>query len=106
MSANQFKIDTPIRFRTQFGVLDVLNELPTIGPYDLVRKNARRYEFEGITLIVADITDIRRSKEAADRVKDIHTLDALRAAEERLRQEGDPYELPRERLDDEGEDNG
>ena len=56
-------------FRTRFGVMDVLMELPGVGPFDAVRRNARRYQWETITITVASIDDIITSKETADRAK-------------------------------------
>ena len=56
-------------FRTRFGVMDVLMELSGVGPFDAVRRNARRYQWETITITVASIDDIITSKETADRAK-------------------------------------
>jgi hypothetical protein len=100
----EFRTADVSSFRTRFGVIDVLMELPGVGPFDAVRRNARRYQWEAITISVASIDDIITSKETADRAKDRRALDALYEARDHLREHPDPYELPRRALNPELED--
>jgi hypothetical protein len=99
----EFRISDVSSYRTRFGVIDVLMELPGVGSFDAVRRSARRYEWEGITISVASIDDIITSKETADRAKDRRALDALYEARDHLREHPDPYELSAEALDPERE---
>jgi hypothetical protein len=55
VDANEFKTETVLNFDTGLGGIDVLMELPGVGTFDAVRPSAKRYEFEGIVLVVADI---------------------------------------------------
>jgi hypothetical protein len=100
----EFRTSDVSSYRTRFGVIDVLMELPGVGPFDAVRRNARRYQWEDVTISVASIDDIITSKETADRAKDRRALDALYEARDHLREHPDPYELPGRALDPEGED--
>ncbi|MDP9333892.1 MAG: hypothetical protein M3Q30_11390 [Actinomycetota bacterium] len=99
----EFRTSDVSSFRTRFGVIDVLMELPGVGPFDAVRRNVRRYEWQGIIISVASIDDIITSKETADRAKDRRALDALYAARDHLREHPDPYELSEVALDPERE---
>ena len=99
----EFRTSDVSSFRTRFGVIDVLMELPGVGPFDAVRRNARRYEWETITLSVASLDDIITSKETADRAKDRRALDALYEARAHLRENPDPYEISEPALDPERE---
>jgi len=47
------------------------------GGYKQLRARARRVAVEGITVVVADLDDVIRSKEAAGRPKDLQVLPAL-----------------------------
>lgn len=71
---------------TAKGDLDVAFEPSgTAGFADLVR-NAERYELEGgVTVVVASLADVIRSKEAAGRAKDRQALPLLRELLERTR---------------------
>jgi hypothetical protein len=95
----EFRTADVCSYRTAYGVLDVLMDLPGVGGYDIVVRGARSYEWSGIVLLVANLDDIITSKETADRAKDRRALDALNDARERLRQKPDPYELRTEVLD-------
>jgi hypothetical protein len=94
-SMRDFMTDQPVRVRCRYGVLDVLPELPGVGGYAHVASRAGKFVFREIELRVADLQDIIVSKQTADRVKDMHTLDALHAAQQTIRQNG-----PRNSLDD------
>ncbi|HZJ26923.1 MAG TPA: hypothetical protein VFF40_07945 [Acidimicrobiia bacterium] len=89
----EFRTEVVCSFRTRFGVIDVLMDLPGVGGFDVVRRNARRYEWQRTVISVAAIDDIITSKETADRAKDRRALDALYAARNHLREHADDYEL-------------
>jgi hypothetical protein len=90
----EFRTSDVASFRTALGLIDVLMELPGAGTFDALRPHARRYEWEGIELLVASLDDIIRSKETADRAKDWRAMDALYEARDRLRERPDEYEVP------------
>ena len=73
--------------------VDVVMHLPGVGGFDVVRRNARRYEWEGHVISVAELDDIITSKETTDRAKDRRALDALYEARDHLRAHPDEYEL-------------
>lgn len=89
----EFRTAEVSSYRTRFGVIDVLMHLPGVGGFDVVQRNARRYEWEGHVISVAAIDDIITSKETADRAKDRRALDALYDARDHLLQHPDEYEL-------------
>jgi len=97
----EFRASDVSSFRTRFGVIDVLMDLPGVGAFDAVHRNARRYEWETVTLSVASLDDIIASKETADRAKDRRALDALYQARDHLREHPDAYELSDRALDPE-----
>lgn len=101
VDAMEFRTSDVSSYRTRFGVIDVLMELPGVGSYDATQRNARRYEWESLIISVASIDDIITSKETADRAKDRRALDALYEARRHLREHPDPYELSRDALDPE-----
>jgi hypothetical protein len=94
-----FKTSDTNSFETDYGVLDVLMELPGVGTFDAVRRNAKRYEFDGQVLVVANLDDIVKSKETTGRSKDWRAMDALREAQDRLRAKSDSFELQSHQLD-------
>jgi hypothetical protein len=65
---------------TKYGDLDLTIEPAGTRGYEDVRRDATGIEFEGIgvTVVVASLADIIRSKEAANRDKDHRMLPALR----------------------------
>jgi len=95
----EFRTADICSYRTIHGVIDVLMDLPGVGTFDVVRTNARRYAWEDLELLVANIDDIITSKETADRAKDWRAMDALYEARARLREQADRYELTEEELD-------
>ena len=86
-------------YLTRYGGIDVLMTLVGVGTFDAVSPHARRYEWRGIALSVANIDDIITSKEAADRSKDWRAMDALYEARDLLRQRPDEYDVTDETLD-------
>jgi hypothetical protein len=98
----EFKTERIVSLETSYGVIDVLMEVPGVGFYENVRRNAKRYEHDGRVLVVADINDIITSKETTDRSKDWRAMDALYEARDRLRAESDDYEIGPHSIDDVG----
>jgi hypothetical protein len=86
---------------TEYGAVDVLIELPGVGPFDMLARNARRYDLPdtGVKIYVANLKDIIRSKENAGRSKDIAVLTGLYEADARLDEQPDDYALDPSALD-------
>lgn len=99
VKAMEFKTEAVLSFQTSYGVLDVLMDLPGVGLFDDVRRNAKRYEYGHSVLIVASLDDIIISKQTADRMKDLRSMDALYEARKRLQEEGDGFEVSPDRID-------
>ncbi|MDZ4826787.1 MAG: hypothetical protein SGJ13_10055 [Actinomycetota bacterium] len=93
INAMEFRTETICSYVTSDGPIDVLMQLPDVGTYDDVVRNARRYLLGDISIFAADIDDIIRSKVATDRAKDWRALDVLYETRDRLRREPDPYEV-------------
>ncbi|MEX5635733.1 hypothetical protein [Parafrankia sp. FMc2] len=91
----EFYTDYMAMYTTSAGAIDVLIELPGVGPYDALCREARSYELPdyGLTLHVASLGHIIRSKETAARSKDFLVLPGLYEAATRLTEQGDSYEL-------------
>jgi hypothetical protein len=71
--------------RTDRGNLDIVTEPAGTSGYRDIRRDAVDVELgDGLTIQVASLADIIRSKEAAGRPKDLAALPALRATLERL----------------------
>jgi len=96
---SEFATATIASYRTRFGAIDVLMELPGVGGYDVLVRRARRYEWNDIVLSVASLDDIIESKESSDRAKDLRALDALYAARESLRRQPDDFAVRADALD-------
>ncbi len=76
---------TTWKFLTRHGQLDIsLDPDGTRGYPDLIR-DARRTEVYGLSILVASLADVIRSKEAADRERDRAVLPDLRRTLERQR---------------------
>ncbi|MBL7500883.1 hypothetical protein I6A84_03945 [Frankia sp. CNm7] len=88
-------------YRTRYGAIDVLIELPGVGPFDAIMRNARRYDITGfgLSIYVASLEDIIRSKETAGRSKDLAALPALYEAANHLARHPDDYALSADALD-------
>lgn len=79
-----------VQAATPFGDLDiVMRPAGTRGYEDLVRGSRRERVAEGVTVEVASLADVIRSKQAAGRAKDQGQLPILRETLERLRAEAD-----------------
>jgi len=99
VDAMEFRTADVSSYRSLYGLIDVLMELPGVGPFDAVHRNARRYQSDDIVLIVASIDDIITSKETAGRSKDWRAMDALYQARDHLRDHPDAYEESEEALE-------
>ncbi|OHV27916.1 hypothetical protein BCD49_38470 [Pseudofrankia sp. EUN1h] len=82
-------------YQTTYGPLDILIELPGVGSYDAIMRNARRYDLTsyGLSIHVASLEDIIKSKETAGRSKDLILLPTLYEAADQLAREPDDYAL-------------
>ena len=73
-----------LNLTTRCGDLDLTFTPAGLDGYEGVRQRAVTFEIGGIQLQVAALSDIIRSKEAADRPKDHATLPILRALQEEI----------------------
>jgi hypothetical protein len=73
-------------FITDHGRLDIALEPSGTQGYIDLRRAAREAEIDGMTIVVASLADVIRSKEAADRTRDRAVLPDLRRALELKRQ--------------------
>lgn len=64
---------------TAYGDLDLTFEAAGVGGYDTWAANAERYEIGRLTIRVASLEDVVRSKRAAGRAKDLDALPELLA---------------------------
>jgi len=98
---SEFWSERMTQYRTVNGGIDVLIELPGVGPFDALIRASRRYELAGydLTIHVANLDDIIRSKEYADRAKDWRALDSYYEARAVLAEQGDDATLTPEDLD-------
>lgn len=69
----------PVRYTTEFGVLDVVPVVRGVGGYDRLRQRAVVVDLEGVQVVVASLDDVIASKEALGRPKDRAQLPALYA---------------------------
>jgi hypothetical protein len=101
VTPGEFWSERMTQYRTTNGGIDVLIELPGVGPYDLLLRRSRRYMLQDldIKIEIANLDDIIASKVFADRSKDWHALGAYYEARARLAEHGDDYELGPEALD-------
>jgi hypothetical protein len=74
-----------LNLRTRCGDLDLTFTPAGIGGYDDLIDASEDFEIGRITVHVAALADVIRSKEAANRPKDHATLPVLRALEEEIR---------------------
>lgn len=64
---------------TTLGELDVLSRPPGAPAYEALRRNADRYDLDGINVSVASIDDLIAMKQAAGRPKDLLDIEELQA---------------------------
>ena len=65
-------------FQTEYGQLDVALEPSGTRGYQDLRRGATKTDLEGLTILVASLEDVIRSKEAANRPRDHAVLPDLR----------------------------
>ena len=73
---------------TRAGDLDVMFSPAGTSGYDDLRRGARRERIAGVSVSVAALADVIRSKEAANREKDSMQLPILRRTLEQIRERG------------------
>lgn len=73
---------------TRAGDLDLMFSPAGTQGYDDLRSGARRERLAGVTVSVAALADVIRSKEAANREKDSMQLPILRRTLEQTREQG------------------
>ncbi len=73
---------------TRAGDVDLMFSPAGTGGYDDLRRAARRERIAGVTVAVAALADVIRSKEAANREKDSMQLPILRRTLEQVRERG------------------
>lgn len=66
--------------RTELGEVDVLQGLPTVPRYEELERGAISVEYEGTTVMVCSLADLRAMKRSADRGIDRDDLDGLEIA--------------------------
>jgi len=74
--------------RTRFGDLDLLARPDPGLDYGQLRSRATRFDFEGMTVWVADLDDVIAMKRAAGRPKDLLAIEHLGALREELDRRG------------------
>lgn len=79
---------TTLTLMTDAGALDISTAPDGVGGYSAWAENATPVDVYGITVAVAALDDIIRSKEAADRDKDRAALPILRALREEIHRDG------------------
>jgi hypothetical protein len=80
---------TVLDLTTRSGDLDVAAQPAGLPDYEAVAERAITMEVGGLTVLVASLDDIIRSKEAADRPKDRATLPILHALLDEIEHSGD-----------------
>jgi len=76
------------QFAAPIGYVDVLRSLRAVGGFDDLAGRSEPVEVGDVTVVVAALDDVIRSKEAARRPKDLAQLPALRALRNELEREG------------------
>lgn len=73
---------------TRYGDFDLTVAPPGIDDYQTLRRNAVEFDIDGVSMMVASLDDIIRSKETADRSKDRASLPILYALRDEIAQRG------------------
>ncbi len=97
----EFWSERMTQYRTVNGGIDILIELPGVGPYDLLVRRSRRYVLRDldIKIEIANLDDIIASMEFADRPRDWRALGVYYETRAQLAEHGDDYKLGPEALD-------
>jgi predicted nucleotidyltransferase len=69
---------------TRYGAFDISFKPAALDNYDQLEANAVDYEIAGVVVKVASLRDIIRSKETANRPKDLQVLPHLRALQDEI----------------------
>ena len=69
---------------TRFGAFDISFKPAAMDDYDALEANVEEFEVAGIVVKVAALRDIIRSKETANRPKDLQVLPHLRALQDEI----------------------
>ena len=69
---------------TRYGAFDVSFEPAALDDYDALEASAVQYDIAGVVVNVASLRDIIRSKETANRPKDLRVLPHLRALQDEI----------------------
>jgi predicted nucleotidyltransferase len=69
-----------VRIETTLGLLDVVQGLPNVPPYEELHRHAEATEVLGEKVDVCSLQDLRAMKEAAGRTRDLADLEDLDAA--------------------------
>ena len=89
LDARALRAGDVFTLRTRFGDLDLLARPDPGLDFAQLRSRAARFEFEGLTLWIADIADVIAMKRAAGRPKDLLAIEHLGALREEIeRQDG------------------
>lgn len=67
-----------IYLKTNLGVLDIMTELPPVGDFEIIRKNAIEISIYGYKCKVISLEDLIKIKESMTRPKDKETLEHLK----------------------------
>jgi hypothetical protein len=68
-----------IYLETDWGVLDILGDLPGVGPFEQIARTAETIDFGGFTCRMLDLDTLIAAKRAAGRPKDLVHLRHLEA---------------------------
>ena len=89
LDARALRAGDVFTLRTRFGDLDLLARPDPGLDFAQLRSRAARFEFEGLTVWIADIADVIAMKRAAGRPKDLLAIEHLGALREEIeRQDG------------------
>ncbi len=89
LDARALRAGDVFTLRTRFGDLDLLARPDPALDFAQLRSRAARFEFEGLTVWIADIADVIAMKRAAGRPKDLLAIEHLGALREEIeRQDG------------------
>jgi predicted nucleotidyltransferase len=79
-----------VQIQTELGSLDIVQGLPGVPSYEVLRSRARETEILGVTVAVCSLEDLKEMKLAAGRARDLADLEDLDAAHEELEESEPP----------------
>ena len=89
LDARALRAGDVFTLRTRFGDLDLLARPDPGLDFAKLRSRASRFEFEGLTVWIADIDDVIAMKRAAGRPKDLLAIEHLGALREEIERQDD-----------------